>query len=65
MPRAICGSDAKQAALTGGFAGQTQRELGEAAHVLTAWLPGKEAAEESACAPVLTANRVGALHGLV
>jgi hypothetical protein len=65
MPRAVRGSDAKQAALTGGFAGQAHRESGEAAHVLKAWLPGKPAAEESACAPVLVANRVGALRILV
>ena len=29
MPRAVRGSDAKQAEFTGGFAGQAQRELGK------------------------------------
>jgi len=39
--------------------------IGEAAHVLTGWLPGKAALEEATGAPVQAADRVGAFKGPV
>jgi len=48
-----------------GFRRPSTAGIGEAAHVLTGWLPGKAALEEAAGAPVQAADRVGAFKGPV
>ena len=47
-----------------GFRRPSTAGIGEAAHVLTGWLPGK-AALEATGAPVQAADRVGAFKGPV